>query len=85
MTEPIFRGTSDNFPGGADGRESTCNAGHRGLIPGSGRSLGEGSVNPLQYSRLENSMNRGAWQATWDRKESDITEQLSLSFLVAQW
>ena len=85
MTEPIFRGTSDGFPGGADGRESTCNAGHPGLIPGLGKSPGEGSVNPLQCSRLENSMDRGAWQATWDRKESDITEQLSLSFLVAQW
>ena len=87
MTEPIFRGTSDGFPGGSDGRESTCNAGHPGLIPGSGRSLGEGNVRPLQCSCLDNSMDRGAWQATWDCKESDATERLSLSlsFLVAQW
>ena len=71
----------------AHGRELTCNAGHTGLIPGSGRSLGGGNVNPLQYSCLENSMDRGGWQATWDRKESDATERLSLSlsFLVVQW
>ena len=41
-----------------------CNAGDTGLIPGSGRSPGEGNGNPLQYSCLENSMNRGAWWAT---------------------
>ena len=41
-----------------------ANAGDSGLIPGSGRSLGEGYGNPLQYSCLENSMERGAWQAT---------------------
>ena len=52
------------------------------MIPGSGRSPGEGNGNPLQYSRLENSMDRGAWQATilpWGYKESDTTEQLILS------
>ena len=48
------------FPGGSDGKESTCNAGDLGLIPGSGRSPGY----PLQYSCLENPMDRGgAWQA----------------------
>ena len=52
------------FPGGSDGKESTCNAGDLGLIPGSGKSPGEGNGNPLQYSYLENFMNRGAWQAT---------------------
>ena len=41
----------------------TCNSGDPGLVPGSGRSSGEGNGNPLQYSCLENSMNRGAWQA----------------------
>ena len=46
------------------GKESTCNAGDLGLIPGSGRSLGEGNGNPLQYSCLENPMDRGAWWAT---------------------
>ena len=42
----------------------TCNAGDLGLIPGSGRSLGGGCDNPLQYSCLENPMDRGAWWAT---------------------
>ena len=44
------------FPGGSDGKESACNAGDLYLIPGSGRSPGEGNGNPLQYSRLENSI-----------------------------
>ena len=50
--------------GGSDGKESACNEGNLGLIPGSGRSPGEGHGNPLQYSGLENSMDRGAWCAT---------------------
>ena len=50
--------------GGSDAKESACNAGGLGLIPGSGRSLGEGNGNPLQHSCLENSMGRGAWQVT---------------------
>ena len=45
-------------------KESVCNAGDPGLIPGSGRSPGEGNGNLLQYSFLENPMDRGAWQAT---------------------
>ena len=49
---------------GSVGKESTCNAGDPGLIPGSGRSPGEWNGNPSQYSCLENPMNRGAWQAT---------------------
>ena len=53
-------------PGGSDSRESACNAGDLGLIPGSGISLGEGNDYPLQYSCLENSMDRGAWQSTDD-------------------
>ena len=52
------------FPGGSDGEESTCNAGNQDLIPGSGGSPGEGNDNPLQYSCLENSMDRGASWAT---------------------
>ena len=51
------------FPGGSDGKEFACNAGDPGLLPRSGRSPGEGHGNPLQYSCLENSMDRGAWQA----------------------
>ena len=45
-------------------KKSACNAGDPGLIPGSGRSNGEGNDYPLQYSCLENSMDRGAWRAT---------------------
>ena len=52
------------FPGSSDGKESACNAGNLGLIPGSGKSPGEGNGYPLQYSCLENSMDRRAWQAT---------------------
>ena len=49
------------FPGGSEGKESACNAGDRGSIPGSGGSPGGGNGYPLQYSFLENSMGRGAW------------------------
>ena len=52
------------FPGGSAGKESVCNAGDLGLIPGLGRSPGEGKGDPLQYSGLEKSMDRGAWRAT---------------------
>ena len=65
------------FLGGSVGKESACNAGYLGLIPGLGRSLEEGNGNLLQYSCLENPMDRGAW---WDTvhgvAESDRTEQL---------
>ena len=50
------------FPGGSDGKESACNEGYLGSIPGLGISSGEGDSYPLQYSGLENSMDRGAWQ-----------------------
>ena len=53
-----------DFPGGSASKESACNAGDLGSIPGSERSTGEGNENPLQYSCLENSMDRGAWWAT---------------------
>ena len=52
------------FPGSSAGKESACNAGDPGSIPGLGRSPGERIDYPLQYSCLENSMDRGAWQAT---------------------
>ena len=66
-------------------KESICNAGGPGSIPGSGRSPRKGNDNPLQYSCLENSINRGAWQAT-DHvvTESDRTEWLTLS-LTRKW
>ena len=54
---------SMGFPGGSAGKESTCNAGDLGSIPGSGRFPGEGNGNPLQYSCLENPMDGGAWWA----------------------
>ena len=50
-----------DFPGGSDGKESTCSAGDPGLIPQLGRSLGEGNGNPLHYSCLENPMDGGGW------------------------
>ena len=49
------------FPGGSDGRESACNAGDLGSVPGLGRSPAEGNGNPLQYSCLGNPKDRGAW------------------------
>ena len=64
------------FPGVSDGKESTCNAGDLGSIPGLGRYPREGKGYPLQYSALENSMD---CMGPWGHKESDTTEQLSLS------
>ena len=52
------------FPGGSDGKESACNARDLGSLPRLGRSPGEGNGNPLQYSCLENPMDRGAWRTT---------------------
>ena len=56
----IFMG----FHGGSDGKASARHAGDPGSIPGLGRSPGEGNDNPLEYSCLKNSMDRGAWWAT---------------------
>ena len=53
-----------DFPGGSDDKQSSCNVGDLGFIHWLGRSLGEGNGNPLQYSCLENPMDRGAWWAT---------------------
>ena len=63
------------FPGASDDKESACNAGDLGSIPGLGRYLGEGHDNPLQYSCLGNPMDRGAWQAVVHGipKELDMT------------
>ena len=55
------------FPHSSIGKESACNAGDPGSIPGSGKSPGEGNGNLLQYSCLENPTDRGAWQATVHR------------------
>ena len=74
-------------PGGPDGKESACNAGDPGLIPGSGRSHGEGNGNPLQYSCLENLTYGGPWWA----RVSAVTESrtrltlLSMHTLLISW
>ena len=75
-----------DFPSGSAGKESTCNAGDPGSIPESGRFPGEGNGYPLQYSCLENPMDRGAWQATvhgatesWTRN-TETTERLHFHF-----
>ena len=61
------------LPCSSDGKESACNAGDQGLIPGSGKSSGEGNGNPLQYSCLENPMDRGAWKAIVHRVANSQT------------
>ena len=58
----------------SDGKESTCNVGDQGSIPGSGRFPGEGKGHPLQYSCLENSMDTGAWRATVHRVTTSRTQ-----------
>ena len=67
------------FPGGSDGKESACNAGDLGLIPGLGRSPGGGHGKPLQYSCLENPHGQRSLvgYSPWDHKESETTEWLS--------
>ena len=75
------------FPHGSDSKESACNVGYPGSIPGLGRSPGEGNGNPLQNSCLENTTDRGAWQATvhaWSYKESDMTKQPHFPFLSSE-
>ena len=68
------------FPGGPVVKNSPASTEDAGLIPGLGRSLGEGNGNPLQYSCVGNPMDRGAWWATyspWGHQQSDATEQLN--------
>ena len=72
------------FPGGSDGKESAFKAGDPDSFPRSGRSLGGWHGSPLQYSCLENSMDRGAWQAQWSLKDSDTTELLTLSLSIPE-
>ena len=75
-------GTSptQGFPDGSDGKESACNAGDLGSIPGSEKSPGEGNGNPPQYSCLENSMDKRtmAGYSPWGHKGSDMTEKLNM-------
>ena len=64
------------FSGGSGSKESACNVGDQGSNPGSGRSPGERNGNPLQYSCLDNSIDR-----VWGREKSDTTEQLINMFV----
>ena len=64
------------FPCGSDSKESDCNAGDPDLIPGLGRSFGEGDQNPFQYSCLKNSMDRGVW---WPTVHGVAKNQIQLS------
>ena len=81
----IFRDTykyNMGFTGSSAGKESTCNAGDLGSIPGLGRSPGGGHGNPLQYFCRENPMDRGAWWAVAHRvAELDMNERLSTSVI----
>ena len=69
------------FPGGLDGKESTCNAGDPGSIPGPRRYPGEGNGNPLQYSHGQRIL---AGYCPWGRKELDTTEWLALTYFSHQ-
>ena len=78
LPTPVFLG----FPGGSENKESACNAGDLGSIPGLGRSPGEGNSYPLQYSCLENSIDREAWQVTvYGVTKSWAFTFLSLTFI----
>ena len=68
-----------DFPGSSVGKESACNTEDIGSVPGLGRSHGEGHSNPLQYSCLENCMNRGAWQAIANGVAESRTQLKGLS------
>ena len=68
------------FPGGSEDKASACNAGDPDLIPGWGRSPGEGNGNPLQYSCLENPMDRGTWRATVHRVAKSRTRLSDFTF-----
>ena len=71
------------FLGGSDGKESPCNAGELDSIPELGRYFGEENDYPLQYSCLENPMDRGAY-SPWGRKEPDMTEVTKPSGLLPE-
>ena len=66
------------FPGGSDGKESACNTGDLGSVPGLGRSPGGGHGHPLQYSCLENPHGQRSLMgySPWGRKELDVSERL---------
>ena len=71
------------FLGGSEDKASACNAGDLDLIPGLGRSPGEGNGNPLQYSCLENPMDRGAWWATVHKVAKSRTRLSDFTFFLS--
>ena len=73
------------FPGDSNSKESACNVGDPGSEPGLGRSPGEGNGNPLQYSCLENLMDRGAWWATVHGVTKSWTRLSDLHFPCVRW
>ena len=88
-TEYTMGNPYQGFPCGLSGKDSACNAGDQGLILGSGRFPGEGNGNPLQYSCLENLMDRGAWWVTVHEVTKELdTKQIPIrcnfSFLFLQ-
>ena len=78
LPTPVFLG----FPGGSEGKESTCNAGDLGSIPALGRSNGVGHDNPVQYACLENLHGQRSLvgYSSWAHKELDMTERLSTTY-----
>ena len=79
--EFVFASHGSGLPGGSDGKASVYNAGDLGSIPGSGRSARERNGNPLQYSCLGKSMDRGAWQATVHGVAKSQTRVSDFTFL----
>ena len=80
----FVNGIFTSEPYSADGKKSACSTGDPGSIPGSGRSSRDGNGKLLQYSCLENPMDRGAWQATvYEVTESETTEQLTLQYSIS--
>ena len=79
------------FPGGLDGKDSACNVGDTGLIPGSGRTLGEGNDNPLQHSCLGNPHRQrnlegySPWVTKWQSRLSDLTATEEVGHADLQW
>ena len=69
------------FPGGSDSKAPVCSAGDLDSFPGLGRSPGEGNGSPLQYSHLENPMDRGAWWATVDGVAKSWTRLRDSTFI----
>ena len=83
MTFTLLYYTLVYFPGGSDGKVSAYNVGDLGLIPGLGRSLGEGNGNPLQYFCLENPMDRGAWKAIVLGVTKSWTQPSNFTFILS--